>query len=119
MLADDRYRDVFEVLVNDVGERIARAPGQEEAVKTLIARLHVWQNFMRRHGAQGLTIEAQIGLFGELTFLSDHLIDRLPAHDSVEAWTGPAGGKTGFRHPGTPCRSQDHDGHTSCLRDHR
>lgn len=96
VLADDRYRDVFEVLVNDVSERIARAPGQEEAVKTFIARLHVWQNFMRRHGVQGLTIEAQIGLFGELTFLADHLLDRLPAHDSVEAWTGPAGGNQDF-----------------------
>ena len=96
VLANDRYRDVFEVLVNDVGERIALTPGQEEAVKTLIARLHVWQNFMRRHGVQGLTIEAQIGLFGELSFLSDHLIDRLPAHDSVEAWKGPAGGNQDF-----------------------
>ena len=96
VLADDRYRDVFEVLVNDVGERIALTPGQEEGVKTFIARLHVWQNFMRRHGVQGLTNEAQIGLFGELTFLADHLIDRLPAHDSVNAWKGPTGGNQDF-----------------------
>lgn len=96
VLADDRYRDVFEVLVNDVGGRISLTAGQEEGVKTLIARLHVWQNFMRRHGAQGLTIEAQIGLFGELTFLADHLIDRLRTQDSVNVWKGPAGGNQDF-----------------------
>ena len=96
VLADHRYRDVFEVLVNDVGERITNTLGQEEGIKTLIARLYVWQNFMRRHGVEGLTIEAQIGLFGELTFLAHHLIDQLPAQDSVNAWKGPTGGNQDF-----------------------
>ena len=96
VLADTRYRDVFEVLVNDVSERIALTPGEGEGVRTFIARLHVWQNFMRKHGADGLTSEAQIGLFGELYFLAAHLVDRLPAHDSVNAWKGPDGGNQDF-----------------------
>ena len=96
VLADTRYRDVLDVLVNDVSERIALTPGQEEGVKTFIARLHVWQNFMKKHGVQGLTNVAQIGLFGELSFLADHLFDRLPAHDSVNAWKGPTGGNQDF-----------------------
>ena len=96
MLADARYRDVLKVLVNDVSERIALTRGQGEGVKTFIARLHVWQNFMKKHGVEGLTNEAQIGLFGELSFLVDHLIDRLQAHDSVNAWKGPTGGTQDF-----------------------
>ena len=96
VLADTRYRDVLEVLVNDVSERIALTPGEGEAVKTFIARLHVWQNFMRKHGVEGLTKEAQIGLFGELLFLAAHLIDRVPAHDSVNVWKGPTGGTQDF-----------------------
>ena len=96
VLADTRYREVLEVLVNDVSERIAVAPGEGEAVKAFIARLHIWQNFMRRHGVEGLTKEAQIGLFGELLFLVDHLLDRITAHDAVNAWKGPAGGKQDF-----------------------
>ena len=89
VLADTHYRDVLEVLVNDVSERIALTPGEGEAVRTFIARLHVWQNFMR-HGFAGLSREAQLGLFGELLFLADSLVDRVPAHDSVNAWKGPA-----------------------------
>ena len=96
VLADTRYRDVFEVLVNDVSERTALTPGKGEAVKTFIARLHVWQNFMRKHGVEGLTKETQIGLFGELLFLAAHLVDRVPAHDSVNAWKGPTGGNQDF-----------------------
>ena len=96
MLADARYRDVLEVLVNDVSERTALAPGEGEAVRAFIARLHVWQNFMRKHGVEGLTKEAQIGLFGELLLLVDHLVDRVPAHDLVNAWRGPTGGEQDF-----------------------
>ena len=96
VLADTRYRDVFEVLVNDVSERMAAAPGEGEAVKAFIARLHIWQNFMRKHGIGGLTKEAQIGLFGELLFLAAHLLEQTPAHDAVNAWKGPAGGNQDF-----------------------
>ena len=96
VLADARYRDILEVLVNDVSERIALTGGQREGVTTFVARLHVWQTFMKKHGVEGLTKEAQIGLFGELSFLADHLINRLPAHDSVNAWKGPTGGTQDF-----------------------
>ncbi len=96
VLADTRYRDVFEVLVNDVSERTVLTPGEGDGVKTFIARLHIWQNFMKKHGVEGLTREAQIGLFGELFFLATHLVDRLPAHDSVKAWKGPCGGNQDF-----------------------
>ena len=96
VLADTRYRDVLEVLVNDVSERIAVAPGEGEAVKAFISRLHIWQNFMRKHRVEGLTKEAQIGLFGELLFLVNHLLDLVTAHDAVNAWKGPAGGNQDF-----------------------
>lgn len=89
VLADTRYREVLEVLVNDVSERIALTTGESEAVRTFIARLRVWQSFMRKHGVEGLSKEAQIGLFGELLFLAANLVDRIPAHDSVDAWKGP------------------------------
>ena len=96
VLTDTRYRDVFEVLVNDVSERTVLTPGEREGVKTFIARLHIWQNFMKKHGVEGLTREAQIGLVGELFFLVTHLVNRLPAHDSVRAWKGPCGGNQDF-----------------------
>ena len=90
VLADTRYRDVLDVLVSDVSERIALTTGEGEAVRTFIARLRVWQNFMKKHGVEGLSKEAQIGLFGELLFLAAYLVHRVPAHDSVNAWKGPA-----------------------------
>ena len=96
VLADARYRDVLEVLVNDVSQRVASAPTESEAVKTFIARLHVWQNFMRKHAHQGLPSEAQVGLFGELLFLLTYLLPLLPAHDAVTSWNGPSGASHDF-----------------------
>lgn len=96
VLTDVRYRDVFEVLVNDVSERIALAPIENDTVKVFIARLHIWQNFMRKHGAEGLTKEAQTGLFGELLFLATYLLDRISAHDAINAWKGPSSGNQDF-----------------------
>ena len=96
VLGDTRYRDVLEVLASDVSQRVSVAPSEDEGVKAFIARLHVWQNFMKMHGIDGLTQEAQVGLFGELRFFSDHLLERVPAHDAVDAWKGPAGGNQDF-----------------------
>ena len=96
VLSDVHYRDVLEVLANDVSERVASSSGEAEAVKTFISRLQVWQNFMRKHGAEGLTKEAQIGLFGELCFFANDFLDRVPAHVAVDAWKGPTGGKQDF-----------------------
>ena len=119
VLADARYRDIFEVLVNDVSARIALTTVEGEAVRTFIARLRVWQNFMRKHGVEGLSKEAQIGLFGELWFLAAYLVDRVPAHDSVNAWKGPARGRPGFQNRGALHRSQEHDGYSSRHSKHR
>ena len=119
LLADTRYRDVFEVLVNDVSDTIARTPGESESVNSFLARLRIWQNFMKKHGVEGLTKEAQVGLFGELSFLANHLIDRLPVHDSVNVWKGADRRVPRFRHPATLCRSQDYDSYSSCLSEYR
>lgn len=100
VLADTDYRDVFEVLADDVAGTVAVAPTDDESVRAFLARLHVWQSFMRKHGAKGLTEEAQTGLFGELSFFSECLVGNLPAFDAVEAWRGPIGGNQDFRSGG-------------------
>lgn len=97
VLSDIHYREVFGVLVNDVSERVAQTSGERECVMTLLSRLRTWQNFMKKHGPEGLTKEARTGLYGELSFLVDHLMLRLGSHDSVNAWEGPVEGNQDFK----------------------
>ncbi len=96
VLANEQYRDVFAVLVEDVIAGLCDQPQEEGVVRNLLARLHVWQVFMRRHGAGELGLEAQTGLAGELLFMRDRILGRIPARETIDAWVGPLGGPQDF-----------------------
>jgi hypothetical protein len=90
LLKDNRYADVFTSLVEDVARSLSRVTDDAALIETLIARLQQWQSFLDRQSPEGLSEEAQRGLFGELTFLKDKLIPELGTRRSVRAWKGPA-----------------------------
>jgi len=96
VLADENYREVFEVLANDVAERLSSTSEEPVAIRALLARLNVWQAFMRKHSGTSLAREEQVGLFGELLFLSEHLLKFLEPSDAIDAWKGPFGGTQDF-----------------------
>jgi hypothetical protein len=100
VLADERYGDVFSTLVDDVIADLAHWSRDEDLVRGLLARLQAWQIFMRRHGPSRLETEAQIGLAAELFFMRDWILARIPARETVAAWTGPLGSPQDFILPG-------------------
>jgi hypothetical protein len=100
LLSDRVYREVFEVLCQDVAETVARASSEPGAVQSLLSRLRIWQGFMKRYGPEGLGPEEQTGLFAELSFLRGSVIGKLPALGAVESWKGPVGGVQDFQLPG-------------------
>jgi len=91
-------RDLFAGMADDViGTLSAAAPGPEATLlQTFLSRIRAWQTFMQRPDEGVLTLEAQIGLIGELVVL-ERLIelvrDPLPA---VQAWEGPMDGTQDF-----------------------
>jgi hypothetical protein len=100
LLSDRIYREVFEVLCQDVVETVIRASSEPGAVQSLLSRLRIWQGFMKRYGPEGLSPEEQAGLFAELSFLRNSVIGQLPAPDAVESWKGPRGSVQDFQLPG-------------------
>ena len=100
LLSDRIYREVFEVLCQDVIETVIRASSIPGAVQSLFSRLRIWQGFIKRYGPEGLSPEEQAGLFAELHFLRNSVIGQLPAPDAVESWEGPTGGVQDFQLPG-------------------
>jgi hypothetical protein len=96
MLTDDRYQDVFAVLVDDIVSSIHERTSEDNVIRALLARLHVWQVFMRRHGPNELGPEQQTGLVAELMFLRDWPMRLLTSQSAVEAWTGPDGAPQDF-----------------------
>lgn len=95
-LTAPQYAEVFETLASDVAGAIAGAGDDRGGVRTMLAHLRVWQEFMRRHGPEGLSTQEQTGLFSELFFLRRHILPHLSAADTVRVWEGPYGGLHDF-----------------------
>lgn len=96
--ADTRASELFRVLAHDIATCVSRADNAQHVARAVLDRLRVWQRFFRRD-AEGLSLEEQQGLFGELLFL-ETLTDAGLNPDSVlSAWQGPAGAPRDFCFP--------------------
>jgi hypothetical protein len=82
--------DLFAEMVGDVaGAMDAAAPeGEEMVLKAMLRRVRMWQAFMGK-GAMPLGPEAEVGLAGEISFLSALLDAGVGAAVALEAWVGP------------------------------
>jgi hypothetical protein len=98
-LTDARYSEIFTVLVEDVVDAAVRTPNDNRMVDQFIARLFAWQRFLASHGPDGLSREAQQGLYGELHCLRTTVLPALDADSAVKAWTGPSGAVHDFQRP--------------------
>ncbi|NPS39811.1 PD-(D/E)XK motif protein [Pseudomonas aeruginosa] len=71
-------------------EECAQA-GEEVLFQRYLGRIRAWQDFMRK-GRDGLSPEEELGLIGELEFLSQLLGEDIPLYTAVDAWKGPLDG---------------------------
>jgi hypothetical protein len=89
--------ELFAEMVCDVAGAMdaASTEGEERLLRTLLSRVRAWQEFMRK-GAQALSLEAELGLVGELLFLGAVLDAGVPAQVSLDSWIGPLDGVQDF-----------------------
>ena len=99
-LAQTAYAAVFAVLADDAASCAAAERDELLALSGFVRRLHVWQDFMARHGPDGLSESAAIGLMGELYILKDHVAPALGPEHALAAWSGPRGEPNDFTLPG-------------------
>ena len=97
--SNEAFRDIFATLTFDVAENISATVNHKAAAEKLLARLKRWQKFLERSGPDGLSPEAQRGLFGELWFIRNYLVPVL-GPKGVTAWTGPSFTPQDFHFPG-------------------
>lgn len=97
--SNENFRDIFATLTTDVAGHIATTTNHKAAAEKLLARLKRWQKFLERSGPDGLSGEAQRGLFGELWFVRNYLLPVL-GPGSITAWTGPSFAPQDFQFPG-------------------
>lgn len=86
-LKDGRYADVFSALAEDLARRVAETNSASDAAGIFFAQLGRWQKFLAA-STEGLTPEAQRGLWGELHCLRERLSPALGIDIAVEGWKG-------------------------------
>jgi hypothetical protein len=88
-LTEAAHADVFDVISNDVLRHIVQATDDKAAFDAFIPRIDEWQHFLDQLPQDGLTEQAQQGLFAELWFLRNFLLAEIGPHRAVRAWAGP------------------------------
>ena len=89
--------EMFSEMVCDVAGKMdsVSESGEEAVMRAMLSRVWAWQEFMRKT-PRGLSLEAEIGLAGELTLLSLLLNAGMHSRSVVESWLGPTGGIQDF-----------------------
>ena len=90
--------ELFASVVTDVCGLLdsANETPEHHVYQQLLGRVRGWQEFMRR-GHEGLTLEAEQGLVGELCLLRHLLNEGVPLFSTIDGWKGPLGGLHDFR----------------------
>lgn len=84
------YNEIFASIAEDLYSKLHALTKKREVVAGFLSRVRLWQVFFEKQGDEGLSEEAQRGLYGELRLLKDHV---LPSATNLEkavlSWTGP------------------------------
>lgn len=85
-LKESRFADVFTALAEDLCRRVIEADGPDVQARAFLGQLARWQKFLSV-SLDGLSEEAQRGLWGELRFLREHLFP-LIGSAAISGWKG-------------------------------
>ena len=89
--------DIFITMVADLLRTLREQShlGQGALLSLMIGRIRDWQDFMSR-ARKELSPEAEVGLFGELSFLNSLLSEGVDPIAAVESWVGALRGQQDF-----------------------
>lgn len=82
-------RDLFEGLCQTLISALAVATDPASALAVAIAHIRRWKTFMSGRGGHRLSPDEIRGLFAELTYLSQLIIDLNSEKAAISAWLGP------------------------------
>ncbi len=90
--------DMFTMMALDIIATLnaGSATAEEMLFQLFLARIHAWQDFMRRGTDTTLGPEEEIGLFGELLFIRSMIEAGLHTAAAVDGWLGPLDGIQDF-----------------------
>lgn len=88
-LLDNDLKDIFSLFIQNILEDIAESVTENEAVTKTLNVISKWKKLFDKINFNGLSIEQQKGLIGELLFINYLLDNRKSSATILNAWTGP------------------------------
>ncbi|ROI11888.1 PD-(D/E)XK motif protein [Kaistella haifensis] len=88
-LLDNDLKDIFSLFIQNILEDIGECVTENEAITKTLNVISKWKKLFDKINFNGLSIEQQKGLIGELLFIN-HLLDNQKSSTNIlNAWTGP------------------------------
>jgi hypothetical protein len=87
-LLDNELKDIFSLFIQNILEDIQQSITENEALTTTLNIVSKWKKLFDKINFNGLTLEQQKGLIGELLFLNYLLNNERTSTNAVNAWTG-------------------------------
>lgn len=88
LLLNKKHKDIFSTLCEDLIFGVSEVNTEQVLVEKLLERLAKWQSLFEKVGKQGLTDEAQRGLYGEVYFLREFLNNTEDKNYCLKSWLG-------------------------------
>jgi hypothetical protein len=89
LLLNKQHKDIFSTLCEDLIFGVSEVTTEQTLVEKLLERLAKWQSLFEKVGKQGLSDEAQRGLYGEIYFLRCFLNHASDKNYCLKSWLGP------------------------------
>lgn len=88
-LLDNDLKDIFSLFIQNILEDIAESVTENEALIKTLNVISKWKKLFDKINFNGLSIEQQKGLIGELLFINQLLDNKKSSASILNAWTGP------------------------------
>jgi hypothetical protein len=88
-LLDNQLKDIFCLFIENILEEISNCVTENEALTETSNVVLKWKKLFDKINFQGLTLESQKGLMGELLLFKSFLGENYPIDNLLESWTGP------------------------------
>ncbi len=95
---DSQGHGALDLVISELVDAVERSGGLTR-VKLVQGVLSKWRRFWSGVPTNALSVEQQVGLFGELYFLCRWLSNALGPSKALDTWRGPAGARNDFELP--------------------
>lgn len=95
-LTNKGFYNTFGTIASDVAAAIYDETDPNVYVPAFAKRVNNWINLFKRRGDEILSVEKQVGLYGELLLIQNLINDGKDECKVVDAWVGPEGGDKDF-----------------------